>query len=320
MDKYISKQPNYPVKNSNSGGDYTQDFGNNVGRSLHPGSYYELQQSSSENIPSTMSDYESTKKPLVSGTNNKGFQFRSPDIGRVIPQGEILNRIVPYWELFISNVGLFGYHILSKAANNIGSDDALTILFFNGCNSEHAQSNLDVCATSILSWTLVGGAIFYLAFTSILAILLYKECKRQGYPALFTALWNSPLFLVCYFFKEKDRIDLLTIPNKFVEFNKWTQLHLHRLGLAIYSFITTVIILYYLNTNLTVDQDDLNTKEQFKDGDTLYKYYNPFFLPYYAAMYFYVKTIISSAIEIKNFSNYNNAELVGINYSSLKIH
>lgn len=50
------------------------------------------------------------------------------------------------------------------------------------------------------------------------------------------------------------------------------------------------------------------------------KIYNPFFLPYYAAMYFYVKTILSSVIEIKNFSDFENAELVGINYASLKIH
>lgn len=173
--------------------------------------------------------------------------------------------------MFISNAGLFGYHIVSSAAKNIGTDDALSILFFKGCNSEHAQSNLDVCATSILSWSLVGGSLLYLAFVSILAFLLFIECKRQGYPATFTALWNSPLFLVCYFFKENSRIDLLTIPNKFIGFKKWTRLHLHRLGLAIYSFITTGIIIYYLNTNLTVDQDDLKIQKQYKAGDTFCK-------------------------------------------------
>jgi hypothetical protein len=173
--------------------------------------------------------------------------------------------------LFISNAGLFGYHIVSSAAKNIGTDDALNILFFKGCNSEHAQSNLDVCATSILSWSLVGGSLLYLAFASILAFLLFIECKRQGYPATFTAFWNSPLFIVCYFFKENNRIDLLTIPNRFIGFKKWTRLHLHRLFLAIYSFITTGIIIYYLNTNLTVDQDDLKIQKQYKTGDTFCK-------------------------------------------------
>lgn len=37
-------------------------------------------------------------------------------------------------------------------------------------------------------------------------------------------------------------------------------------------------------------------------------------------MYFYVKTILSTVIEIKNFSDFDNAELVGINHASLKIH
>ncbi|CAB4382342.1 hypothetical protein RhiirA5_464134 [Rhizophagus irregularis] len=310
-----SQQRNYP---KGGYGAYTEDsYNNRLQTDAQSSSYF---QSSSSNVPSKMSEYDSTKKPLVSGTDSKGFQYRSPEIGRVIPQGEIINRIVPYWELFISNAGLFGYHIVSSAAKNIGTDDALSILFFKGCNSEHAQSNLDVCATSILSWSLVGGSLLYLAFVSILAFLLFIECKRQGYPATFTALWNSPLFLVCYFFKENSRIDLLTIPNKFIGFKKWTRLHLHRLGLAIYSFITTGIIIYYLNTNLTVDQDDLKIQKQYKAGDTFYKIYNPFFLPYYAAMYFYVKTILSSVIEIKNFSDFENAELVGINYASLKIH
>jgi len=222
--------------------------------------------------------------------------------------------------LFISNAGLFGYHIVSSATRNIGTDDALNVLFFKACNSEYAQSNLDVCATSIISWTLIGGALLYLAFASILAFLLFIECKRQGYPATFTALWNSPLFLVCYFFGEENRIDLLTIPNKFVGFKKWTQLHMHRLGLAVYSFISTVIIIYYLHTNLTVEQDDLEIQAEYKAGHLSYKIYNQYYLPYYAAMYFYVKTIISSVIEIKNFSNFDKAELVGINYVSLKIH
>jgi hypothetical protein len=148
----------------------------------------------------------------------------------------------------------------------------LNVLIFEACNSEHAQSNLDVCATSIISWTLIGGALLYLTFVSILAFLLFMECKRQGYPATFTALWNSPLFLVCYFFGEKNRIDLLTIPNRFVGFKKWTQLHMHRLCLAVYSFVSTGIIIYYLSTNLTVDQDDLELQVKYKAGETNCKF------------------------------------------------
>src|SRR4051794_27917802 len=104
MDNYISKQQNYPVENSNSGYEaYTQGSGNNR-RRLHQtdvqsNSYYKPQQPNSDIISSTMSEYESAKKPLVSGTDNKGFQYRSPDIGRVIPREEIVNRIVPYWEV-----------------------------------------------------------------------------------------------------------------------------------------------------------------------------------------------------------------------------
>ena len=123
-----------------------------------------------------------------------------------------------------------------------------------------------------MSWSLIGGALFYLTFASILAFLLYLECKRQGYPPIFTSLWNSPCFIACYFFNEKDRIDLLTIPNQFVGFRKWTRLHIHRLILSMYSFVTTVIIIYYLSTNLTVDQDDLNTQEQYKSGEISCKF------------------------------------------------
>jgi hypothetical protein len=134
-----------------------------------------------------------------------------------------------------------------------------------------------VCATSILSWSLIGGALLYLAFVSILAFLLFMECKRRGYFATFTSLWNSPLFLVCYFFDEKNRIDLLTISNRFVGFRKWTRLHIHRLALVVYSLVNTGIIIYYLNTNLTVDQDDLKTQEQYRAGDTFCKFLHGIF-------------------------------------------
>ncbi|CAG8677970.1 16305_t:CDS:2, partial [Dentiscutata heterogama] len=165
-------------------------------------------QSSFENLNGTLSEKGSAKIPLVAGKDLNGFQSRTSDIGRVIPQQEILSRIVPFWELFISSVGLFGYHIVNLAAHNIGGKHPFIVLFFNGCKSEFQQPNLDV------SW------------------LLYKECHRHGYPGAFTALWNSPFFLFCYFFKEQKRIDLLTIPNRFMKFRKWTYWQIHRFALA----------------------------------------------------------------------------------------
>jgi hypothetical protein len=89
-----NQQRDYPKSGY---GAYTQDSDNNKRQTdTQSSSYF---QSSSNNIPSKMSDYDSAKKPLVSGTDSRGFQYRSPEIGRVIPQGEIINRIVPYWEV-----------------------------------------------------------------------------------------------------------------------------------------------------------------------------------------------------------------------------
>ncbi|CAG8481371.1 10703_t:CDS:2 [Cetraspora pellucida] len=202
----------------------------------------------------------------VTDKDLNGFQSRTSDIGRVIPQQEILSRVVPFWELFISSVGLFGYHIVTLAAHNIGGNRPYTVLFLDGCKSEFQQPNLDVCATSILTWCLIGGALIYFLLTSILALLLYKECHRNGYPGSFTALWNSPFFLVCYFFNEQRRIDLLTIPNRFMKFRKWTNWQLHRFALASYSLITTLLVVYYL-TRKTVDNDDLIIQKEYKSDD-----------------------------------------------------
>lgn len=89
-----SQQRNYP---KGGYGAYTEDsYNNRLQTDAQSSSYF---QSSSSNVPSKMSEYDSTKKPLFSGTDSKGFQYRSPEIGRVIPQGEIINRIVPYWEV-----------------------------------------------------------------------------------------------------------------------------------------------------------------------------------------------------------------------------
>ncbi|CAG8705625.1 20356_t:CDS:2 [Dentiscutata erythropus] len=192
-------------------------------------------QSSFENLNGTLSEKGSAKISLVAGKDLNGFQSRTSDIGRVIPQQEILSRIVPFWELFISSVGLFGYHIINLAAHNIGGKRPYIVLFLNGCKSEFQQPNLD-------------------------------ECHRHGYPGAFTALWNSPFFLFCYFFKEQNRIDLLTIPNRFMKFRKWTYWQIHRFALALYSLITTILVIYYL-TRKTVDNDDLIIQKDYKNGD-----------------------------------------------------
>ncbi|CAG8648999.1 hypothetical protein C2G38_2253991 [Gigaspora rosea] len=271
-----------------------------------------------ENLSGTLSEKGSATMPLVAGKDLNGFQSRTSDIGRVIPQQEILSRIVPFWELFISSVGLFGYHIITLAAHNIGGKRPFIVLFFNGCKSEFQQPNVDICATSILTWSLTGGALIYFLLTSILAWLLYRECHKHGYPGAFTALWNSPFFLFCYFFKEQNRIDLLTVPNRFMKFRKWTYLQFHRFALATYSLITTLLVVYYL-TRKTVDNDDLIIQKDYKNGDKFYRIYNPYFLPYYGAIYFYCKTIISSGLDIRNLSNNDSSELVGIHYMRLRL-
>ncbi|CAG8733879.1 4851_t:CDS:2, partial [Acaulospora morrowiae] len=303
MGSYVQQQRGHAIGDSES---------ENGPRPMYPSetqsSYYGYQQSSTENF---------SKTALDSGTDANGLQYRTSDIGRVTPQWEILNRIVPFWEMFISSVALFGYHIVSLAIQNIGGKKALSVLFLNGCQSEFQQPNVDICATSILTWSLIGGAVLYFFLTSILSVLLYAECHRHGYPGMFTALWNSPFFLVCYFFREKNRIDLLTIPNKFLGFRTWTRLNLHRFALAVYSLITTLLVVYYL-TRYTVDNDDLIAQKEYKSGNSFYRVYNPYFLPYYAAIYFYCKTIISSGIDIRNSYNTDKSELVGVHYTSLK--
>ncbi|CAG8528262.1 5369_t:CDS:2 [Diversispora eburnea] len=253
MGSYVRQQRNFSVDNKNEVSHPSEN--------LSQSSYYELQYGNSETI--------GTKETLIPTTDVNGYQYRKADIGRVITQAEILTRIVPFWELFISAVGLFGYHIVTMAMRNIGGPGAASVLFFHGCNSEFYQPNVDLCATSILSWSLIGGAVFYFSFITILSILLYIECYSQGYPGAFTALWNSPFFLFCYCFREQYRIDLLSIPNRFVGFKKWTRFSLHRFALAFYSLITTLLVTYYL-TRKTVDNDDFIAQKEYKNGDGLY--------------------------------------------------
>ena len=91
VEKYSGKQQKYPVEYLNNGCEAYSGININR-RSIH--NIYRT-----DNFPSTISKNKMIKKPLVSYTDSKGFQHRSPEIGRVIPRDEIINRIVPYWEV-----------------------------------------------------------------------------------------------------------------------------------------------------------------------------------------------------------------------------
>lgn len=273
-----------------------------------------FQQNSSP--PDSAIDFEG-KRSLVPHTDANGVQFRPKENGRVIPRGDILNRIVGFWELFITTSVLFGYHIVTGAASHIRSPHAINIFLYHACESINYQSDVDLCAASALAWSLIGGAVLYFIVTSIIAVFIYLECRRNGYPALFTAVWNSPFFIFCYLFGEEHRIDLLSISNKLMGFRKWTHIHVHHLLLSMYALMTTMIIAYDL-TKRTVDSSDFDANEKSIGTEFYSHIYNPYFLPYYVAMYLYIKTIITSGFAVRNLLDNEKSEMVAVFYMGLK--
>ncbi|KAG9307640.1 hypothetical protein G9A89_023205 [Geosiphon pyriformis] len=282
----------------------------NPSESLTP-NYRQIQNGSSTVLS------EGSKSESVPHTDSNGIQYRPQQNGRVIPRGEILSRIVPFYELFITNSALLGYHILKGAVKHISSNNGTHIFLFEACQPIHYQPDVDLCAASALTWSLMGGAVLYFVITSLIGFFIYLECRRKDYPATFTALWNSPLFIACYFFQEKQRIDLLSIPNRFMHLRKWTHSHVHRLIFSLYCLITTSLIAHDL-TRRTVDQNDFDANKASQGKEFYSHIYNPYFLPYYVAIYLYLKTIIASSLEIRGLLFNDKPEKVGVHFMALK--
>ncbi|CAG8820169.1 31182_t:CDS:1, partial [Racocetra persica] len=96
--------------------------------------------------------------------------------------------------MFAVNVFLLGYNVLKNAKAGV-STSTYKIVLFDACTDRFIIEQFDFCAASRLVWGLIGGAMVYFIFTSLVAVALYVELRRKGYYALFTALWHSPMFL-----------------------------------------------------------------------------------------------------------------------------
>src|SRR3954463_335902 len=110
--------------------------------------------------------------------------------------------------MFAVNEFLLGYNVLKNAKAGVSSSTFNNVLF-EACTDRFIIEQFDFCAASRLVWGLIGGAVIYFVFTSIVALALYIEIRRNGYHASFTALWHSPVFVLCYFFNEQQRVDIL---------------------------------------------------------------------------------------------------------------
>ncbi|CAG8519482.1 9833_t:CDS:2 [Cetraspora pellucida] len=173
--------------------------------------------------------------------SSDGWFFRPPEYGHVITNSEMVSRIVQYYEMFAVNVFLLGYNVLKNAKAGV-STSTYSIVLFDACTDRFIIEQFDFCAASRLVWGLIGGAIIYFIFTSLVAVALYLELRRKGYNALFTALWHSPMFLVCYVYPPDQRVDILSIPNKYVGLSLWTRSQIHRISLALYCLICTALV------------------------------------------------------------------------------
>ncbi|CAG8732379.1 34663_t:CDS:2 [Gigaspora margarita] len=164
--------------------------------------------------------------------SSEGWFFRPPEHGHVITNSEMM---------FAVNVFLLGYNVLKNAKAGV-STSTYHIVLYEACTDRYVIEQFDFCAASRLIWGLIGGAVIYFIFTSIIAVALFFELRRKGFHASFTALWHSPMFLICYFYPPKKRVDILSIPNKYVGLSLWTRSQIHRISLALYCLICTILI------------------------------------------------------------------------------
>ncbi|GBB98277.1 hypothetical protein RclHR1_03190009 [Rhizophagus clarus] len=257
------------------------------------------------------SDEEGTGKSHV---HKDGWLFRPPENGHVITKGEIVSRIVQYYEMFAANVFLLGYNVLKDAKSGV---DGSTIKNFlvDACGDRFHIEQFDYCAASRLFWGLIGGAIIYFIFTSLVALALSIELRRKGYYSSFTALWHSPAFLLCFFFPQEKRVDILSIPNKFVGLGLWTRSHIHRISLAIYCAICSGLILISLKRGTaetaTIEGEGLD--------EGIHRFYNPYLIPYYLALYIFSKTLINMLLTIIQDKDIRNKpERIGRHYIAIR--
>jgi hypothetical protein len=179
--------------------------------------------------------------------------------------------VLSVFQLIVTNAIVLSRHIVTKATSSISQPDPLNVFLYRACEPENFQSDVDLCAASMLAWSLFGGAALYFILGTLIALLIAAECKRKGYPATFTAFWNSPFFLFCYFMNEKKKIDLLSIPNKLMGFRMWTHGHIHRILLCLYCLLTTGLIVYGM-TKRTVDNNDLDANRKYNSDNSLCKW------------------------------------------------
>ncbi|CAG8520213.1 20095_t:CDS:2 [Cetraspora pellucida] len=275
---------------------------------------YETGQFSSDFFQPTPVAFKQADNEMQTLLSSDGWFFRLPEYGHVITNSEMVSRIVQYYEMFAVNVFLLGYNVLKNAKAAV-STSTYDIVLFDACTDRFVIEQFDFCAASRLIWGLIGGAIVYFVFTSLVALALYFELRRKGYDALFTALWHSPMFLVCYFYPPNKRVDVLSIPNKYVGLSLWTRSQIHRISLALYCLICTVLVFNSLFRGTAE-----NSKIEGEGLDTGYKkYYNPYLIPYYLALYIFVKTLSEMLITIIQDKNLRNRpERIGRYYLSIK--
>ncbi|KAG9284406.1 hypothetical protein G9A89_023663 [Geosiphon pyriformis] len=245
-----------------------------------------------------------------------GWEYRPPHHGHIITRGEMISRIVPYYEMFAINVFFLGYKVLDNAQRAVGGS-TYRIVLYEACTDRWKIEDFDFCAASRLVKGLIGGAIIYFIVTALFAIAIAMELKRKGYHATFTALWNSPFFLVCFFFPDVKRVDIMSIPNKYVKLTLWTRAHIQRISMAVYCFVCATLVLNSL-TNKTAESAKIRG-ENLNDG--IKKYYNPYLIPYYVALYIFFKTLLTMLIEIFQDKHIRNQpELIGRSYESIKLN
>lgn len=259
-------------------------------------------------------DDDNRSNESLSHVQKDGWVFRPPENGHVITKGEMVSRIVQYYEMFAVNVFLLGYNVQRYAKLGVDGSTVKNFLM-DACGDRFQIEQFDYCSASRLFWGLIGGAVIYFIFTSIVAFALSIELRRRGYDSSFTALWHSPAFLLCFFYDEKRRVDILSIPNKYVGLSLWTRSQIHRISLAVYCAICTILILVSLKRG---------TAETAKiEGEGLdrglHKFYNPYLIPYYLALYIFSKTLANMLLTIIQDKDIRNRpERIGRYYVAIK--
>ncbi|RIB17178.1 hypothetical protein C2G38_2037970 [Gigaspora rosea] len=243
---------------------------------------YKTEQVSGDSYHLTPVAFKQPDDEVQSLLSSEGWFFRPPEHGHVITNSEMM---------FAVNVFLLGYNVLKNAKAGV-STSTYHIVLYEACTDRYVIEQFDFCAASRLIWGLIGGAVVYFVFTSIIAVALYFELRR----------------------KEK-RVDILSIPNKYVGLSLWTRSQIHRISLALYCLICTILIFNSLFHG-TAESSKIQG-EGFDEGYK--KYYNPYLIPYYLALYIFLKTLSEMLLTIIQDKDLRNKpERIGRFYLSIK--